>query len=246
MIDNKSIQRALAAKALYLGSIDGVLGQATRFAISRAIPQSWPYERKKIAFQQRMMADAGIDIGEVDGLWGPRSQYGLELWQNHLREVPGVASSNRKWPTQADVPKVFGPTGSGQVRYKPPYQLYLYDKVSAVESISVHEKVVDSLHKVMSKVQAEYKDLIPPLHLDRFFGSLNVRPMRGGKAMSMHSWGIAIDFDANRNQLRWGRDRAEFAKPEYKAWWDIWEEEQWTSLGRERNYDWMHVQAADL
>ncbi|MCH7410937.1 hypothetical protein MM239_16125 [Belliella sp. DSM 111904] len=62
----------------------------------------------------------------------------------------------------------------------------------------------------------------------------------------MHSWGIAIDFDPSNNQLKWGRDMATFAGPEYHAWWDIWESEGWVSLGRLRNFDWMHVQAASL
>ena len=70
--------------------------------------------------------------------------------------------------------------------------------------------------------------------------------MRGGTRWSTHAWGIAIDYDPDRNQLKWGRDRAAFARPEYDAWWRLWEEEGWVSLGRTRNYDWMHVQAAKL
>lgn len=65
-------------------------------------------------------------------------------------------------------------------------------------------------------------------------------------ALVLHSWGIAIDYDPDRNQLQWGRDRAVFAGPDYDAWWQFWEEEGWTSLGRTRNFDWMHVQAAKL
>ena len=42
------------------------------------------------------------------------------------------------------------------------------------------------------------------------------------------------------------RDKATFAKPEYERWWQCWEEEGWLSLGRTRNFDWMHVQAAKL
>ena len=39
------------------------------------------------------------------------------------------------------------------------------------------------------------------------------------------------------------RDEARFAEPQYDAWWALWEEAGWISLGRTRNYDWMHVQA---
>ena len=33
---------------------------------------------------------------------------------------------------------------------------------------------------------------------------------------------------------------------EAEDWWRIWEEQGWTSLGRVRNFDWMHVQATKL
>ena len=84
------------------------------------------------------------------------------------------------------------------------------------------------------------------LGLDLFGGCFNYRPMRGGTALSMHSWGIAYDGDPERNQLRWGRDRAEFAKPAFDPFWAIVEAHGAVSLGRARNYDWMHFQFANL
>jgi hypothetical protein len=70
--------------------------------------------------------------------------------------------------------------------------------------------------------------------------------MRGSSRMSTHAWAIAIDWDPDNNQLQWGRDRATLARPEYRDWWEIWEREGWLSLGRVKNYDWMHIQAAKL
>lgn len=34
-----------------------------------------------------------------------------------------------------------------------------------------------------------------------FDGCFNIRKMRGLQTMSLHSWGVALDFDAFRNQL---------------------------------------------
>ncbi|WP_347138974.1 hypothetical protein [Paracoccus sp. SSK6] len=51
-----------------------------------------------------------------------------------------------------------------------------------------------------------------------------------------------MDLDPERNQLRWGRSRASFAKPDYDAFWSIVEGHGGTSLGRKRDYDWMHFQ----
>ena len=87
---------------------------------------------------------------------------------------------------------------------------------------------------------------IRELQLDLWGGCLNVRKMRGGTRWSMHCRAIALDYDPQRNQLIWGRDRAAFAKPEYDRWWQLWQTEGWVSLGRSRNFDRMHVQAAKL
>jgi len=53
-------------------------------------------------------------------------------------------------------------------------------------------------------------------------------------------------MDPDNNQLKWGKDRASFAKPVYNDYWKIVEAEGATSLGRSRNFDWMHFQFADL
>jgi hypothetical protein len=87
---------------------------------------------------------------------------------------------------------------------------------------------------------------VEKLRLDMFGGCINVRRMRGGSSWSIHSWGAAYDLDPDNNQLKWGRDRATFAKKEYEDYWKIVESEGWTSLGRSRNFDWMHAQSAYL
>jgi len=65
--------------------------------------------------------------------------------------------------------------------------------------------------------------------------------MRGGSKWSTHGWGIAIDYDSDGNQLKWGSCKAAFAKAQYDDWWGIWEEEGWLSLGQAKNYYWMHI-----
>lgn len=257
LIDNKSLQQFLTAKNHYQGPIDGKVGMLTIIGISNAVRDikgsaKWSPDRKRIAVEQMLMASIGGDPGPIDGLVGPQTRHALEVWQNHARTVPGAIApasmlNTYRWPTQAMVPDFYGERGENQVKYIPPYQFYLYDSRVKVEHISVHKKVEASLDRVLRSVYEHYgPDAIHELHLDRFFGSLNVRKMRGSNAWSMHSWGIALDFDANRNALRMTSKEAAFAKPSYAQWWRAWEEEGWVSLGRERNYDWMHVQAARL
>ena len=99
--------------------------------------------------------------------------------------------------------------------------------------------------QVLTRVLQHYGyERIKELRLDRWGGCYNERKKRGGTEWSTHAWGIAMDYDPERNRLTWGRDRAAFARPEYDRWWGFWEEEGWVSLGRVANFDWMHVQAA--
>jgi len=161
---------------------------------------------------------------------------------------PDAPAPRTTWPRQVDVPKVFGAVGTNQTVILTPWQMELaWDSGVKTRKISLHEKVAPSAMRALDRIYRHYGDAgIRDLGLHKFGGSLNVRKMRGGDSYSMHSWGIAIDFDPDRNQLRWDHTKARLAKPDAKVFWDIWESEGWVSLGRERDFDWMHVQAARL
>jgi hypothetical protein len=70
--------------------------------------------------------------------------------------------------------------------------------------------------------------------------------MRGGSSLSTHAFACALDINPEQNQLRWGSDKAKMAHSDCKAFLDAFETQGWISLGRERNFDWMHIQAARL
>lgn len=152
------------------------------------------------------------------------------------------------WPRQADVPKFYGARGGNQSLLELPYAMRIaWDLRKTVKRISVHRKVHDSAARAFARIADTYSaPERKALGLDLFGGCLNVRKMRGGSAWSMHSWGIAIDFDPARNQLNWGSDKARLADPDAEPFWQAWEDEGWLSLGRARNRDFMHVQAARL
>lgn len=155
------------------------------------------------------------------------------------------------WPSQdyRSMVKFYGPVGENQTKLALPYPMRLtWEPGGAVlKYITCHEKVADSLRRILEKTADTYGERkLHTLGLDRFSGCLNVRKMRGGSAWSIHSWGAAVDLDDERNQLRWGADRAQFARPEYVPFWDIVAGEGWVSLGQTRNFDWMHFQAAKL
>lgn len=155
------------------------------------------------------------------------------------------------WPTQAGVRSYFGEPGSpqataGMVDLAYPMKI-AWDKSQIIKRFRCHAKVEAPLERIFQQTLAHYGQAeITRLGLDIFGGCYNYRPMRGGNNWSMHAFGIAVDLDPENNQLKWGKDRARFAKPEYEPFWKIVEREGALSLGRAKNYDWMHFQFARL
>ncbi len=208
---------------------------------------------------QLLASDRGIDAGAIDGYWGPQTQYAFDallFFEAHgvlpdsWRDEPLFDVNPNGWPTESEteLEAFYGQPGddSNLTFIDVPFTHRLsWDLRQKVSRIRCHYKVADSLQKVLGEVFNHYgEQKIQDLHLDRFGGCFNPRKKRGGTSWSTHAWGIALDYDPNRNQLHWGRDRAIFAGPDYRAWWQIWETEGWVSLGRAANFDWMHIQAA--
>jgi hypothetical protein len=150
--------------------------------------------------------------------------------------------------TTEELIKRYGkPTQTGSpylVSLKLPYPMRLaWDTNTKVNSIRCHKLVADSLGKVFAEILVTYGlPKIQELGIDLFGGCFNYRQMRGGSDWSRHAWGVAVDLDPERNQLKETSATARFARPEYKAMIDIFYKYGFISLGREKNYDWMHFQ----
>lgn len=243
-------------------AVDGYVGSKTLAAISNivAIPNFWSTERKLVGAIQYFCLMKNIEVGALDGYWGPNTENGWEQL-SHLEStgklpdpwrddegIGGLVQSSTTVPlqVQSELVKFYGEVGTNQTKVRTPYPLKLaWDTSTIINRFTCHEKVADSIARVLDRVLDHYGiEEVQELGLDLWGGCLNVRAMRGGTKYSTHSWGIAIDWDPARNKLRWGRDRAVFARPEYEKWWTLWEEEGWTSLLRAKNYDAMHVQRA--
>jgi hypothetical protein len=154
------------------------------------------------------------------------------------------------WPKQdfKSMTAYFGEVGENQTSLDLPYELCLaWDPVIKVKRATCNKKCAESLHTIFENTLKTYglKD-IKLLNLDNFGGMLNVRKMRGGNAWSIHSWGAAVDLSPDKNRLKWNKTQAQFAQKEYAPFWEIVEAEGWVSLGRARDFDWMHFQAARL
>lgn len=137
------------------------------------------------------------------------------------------------------------PNGTGYLtQIDLPYPMRIaWDKKTSVNKITCNKAIAEPLKKVFAEILQVYGlQKIQELGIDLFGGCFNFRQMRGGTSYSVHAWGLAIDLDPERNQLKETSKTARFARPEYKAMVDIFYKHGFISLGREKNYDWMHFQ----
>ena len=118
-----------------------------------------------------------------------------------------------------------------------------WDKNTKVNTMRCHKLVAQNFTNVFNDLLNHYGlAKIQELGIDLFGGCFNFRAMRGGSDYSRHSWGIAIDLDPERNQLKETSKTARFARPEYKPMIDIFYKHGFVNLGVEKNYDWMHFE----
>jgi len=142
-----------------------------------------------------------------------------------------------------------------------PYPMRLaWDTGISVKRISCHKLVVEDIINVFEDIESHYGyDRLKELGIDLYGGMFMYRPKRGkeksyiaaiekkdyvlaSKYLSTHSWGTSIDLDPARNLLWETSGTARFARDEYSVMIDIFECYGFESLGRKKNYDWMHFQ----
>ena len=121
-----------------------------------------------------------------------------------------------------------------------------YDGKKQTKIKGVHKDVSANLLNAFDQLIATYgTEKLTSLKINFYSGYYNKRTKRGGTTWSMHSWGIAIDLYASKNWLTTKAPDALFSKAEYQTFIDIMENNGFYSLGRAKNYDYMHFQAWD-
>lgn len=236
---------------------DGVFGPRSIAEARKQIP--WTFRgqpnasRWVAAIIQKEAREKGYDAGQFDAFWGPQTQaayeqlIGLEFERPDEKmacPMPPAAAVRCWYPRDSQLIQRYGQPGSNQVRAQSPFPLKLdWDLGTTITSFSCHRLVKEEVEAIFNSILRHYgPERIRQLGIDRFGGCLNVRKKRGGSTWSTHAWGTAIDLYPSQNQMRWGRDRAAFARPEYRPLLDIFRHHGWMSLGECANFDWMHWQ----
>lgn len=265
-----TVQILLRAAGYYGGEIDGIVGPATLAAANRILQnhtgkfaETHEAKRRIIIAVQLVLDAAGYEPGPIDGYAGHNTLEAMNAWLDAQGEKsaptpdrdkdPKKAPTARnpkqtRWPRQKDVLKFYGPVGKNQTRIELPYPMVVaWNTSQQVKTMMCHKKVADAMTWIFDETLNTYGYAeISRLGLNMYGGCLNVRKMRGGSRYSMHSWGIAVDIDPAHNRLKWNKSKARMAQPEYERFWEIVEAAGAISLGRERDFDWMHFQFARL
>ncbi len=236
---NRWLQSRLTAHGFAAGPIDGEVGALTKAALR--------------AFE----AANGLP---VDGTADPKVVRALRATSSAV--TPAVAYSlpdrddddgagmpeKSPWPRDREMAKFFGEPGKNQVLVEVPFDMFLsWDTNERYRRVSVHRKVAKSAESCLQKIATTYSAIERhALGIDICGGTLAVRRKRGGRTLSTHAYGAAFDFDPLRNGLNVKAPMSRLSHQDAIPFWEIWEAEGWVSLGRARNFDWMHVQAVRL
>lgn len=264
----REAQRLLALATYYKGPVDGVSSPALARAVAivernrGADWGAWPERRRMVAACQAVLDAMGHEPGPVDGRFGHSTREALLAALPDLagapapdRDAPASTWPATPWRAAADYPRqgamtgFYGPAGfpactEGRVDLPFPFAL-AWSASERVASFRCHALLAAPLAALLAAAARHYGEArFRALRLDLFGGCYNFRRMRGGTSLSTHAWGAAVDLDPERNQLRWGRDRAALARPEYEPFWRIAEAHGATSMGRAKDFDWMHLQFA--
>ena len=159
------------------------------------------------------------------------------------------------WPKQSECNAFYGdprgPNGGPSPKWEkenlllvsPPWKLVTAWDGSPVRGIRCHVLCGASLERVLKEIWASalsQQDMIDIWGMNLFGGAYTFRVMRGGSALSMHSWGCAVDFDPARNAF--GSKKPNFAR--CPSVLNAFAREGWTWGGEWKKPDAMHFQAA--
>ena len=134
-------------------------------------------------------------------------------------------------------------TGAGYLESMTlPFPMRLaWDKTKTINKIYCHKDIKAKLYNALSEILHTYGlKKIQELGIDLYGGCFNYRKMRNGNSWSKHSWGLAIDLDPERNQLKTPYLKSNFSKQEYKKLHEIFEKHGFINLGKQKGYDAMH------
>lgn len=233
-------------------------------------PATWSVDRQIVAALQIICNREGVTPNPlaVDGYMGPSTLYAFEETLRYVKSSkkpvlfrnPEEEYGFDTKPKQGAMDWGRGDKASIYARYGDPedknfqrdyltlidlpYPLRIaWNPSQQTQKMKVHKELATIIPVILDEVLTTYgREQVEALGLDLFGGCYNLRKMRGGNKLSTHSWAYALDWDPSRNSLRTKWKQANFSKPAYTKWNEIWYDYNFINLGKEKNYDAMHYQ----
>lgn len=173
------IQNALRDQKTYVGRLDGNFGSMTQRAVIKFQLNSYINADGVVGPLTWKLLLPNIRQSEPDKVSVPKTR--KELYENF-----GDPLITRFWSVY----------GGFCVTPKKLNHIFTY-QWQGQNGFWCHKYVIPSFQFVYSKiVEYELTD-----ELKTFDGCFNIRKIRGGSQLSMHSWGIAVDHNASTNRL---------------------------------------------
>ena len=251
-----SLQKLLGVTA------DGVIGSKTLAAITKALGTTVAsYKTTTIKNIQKAVgatADGVIGPNTLNAIIKKLSGMSIKkeevdpLIQKYIDKPIKFTKVNYKAKTvkQSELRKgtsIFGNAGCENmlVSVPVPQNYPLKYEGKAVKSIRIHKLVADRLEAALKDIINHYGEDIEKVAPGAcvYDGSYNLRKTTGSSSYSIHSWGLALDFDASKNTMKMAAPKARLSQSIYDAFWNILEYHGFMSLGRHGDYDWQHCQA---
>lgn len=268
-MDMKTLQRLLAAVQVYDGAIDGIIGPKSLAGIRELTPGWSDSKRRQIAAGQTALQKLGYEVGAIDGYHGNMTTGALLAWENQASynkpldlsipaptpaEVMERTSTRHKATrgdllTQSEAIRIYGTPGpvlqAKLVKVPSPFPFVVEWNVTQIRHhLWSHSLCAGRLGAALEDIFDHYGAAeIHRLGIDQFAGDYNHRKMRGGTSWSMHAFGIAWDFDSDRNGLTTPFAKAKFSGPDYVDFLDIMRNHGFINLGEAIGRDAMHFQA---
>ena len=242
--------------------VDGIIGSQTLAAIAKALGTTVASYRattiKNIQKAVGTVADGVLGsktltaiIKKLDGKEIVKNEVD-PLIQKYIDKPIKYTEMEYKYPLVKQSvlrsgKSIYGKAGNENVLVSVPVPANYPLKYSGkpVKSIRVHKYVADRLAAALKDIINHYGEDIEKVAPAAcvYDGSYNFRKTTGTSSYSIHSWGLALDFDAANNTMKMSAPKARLSQPIYEPFWNILEYHGFNSLGRRGNYDWQHCQA---
>ena len=130
------------------------------------------------------------------------------------------------------------------VKVNVPFPMYLeWDVKTKVDTIRAHPICAEDFQSALNQISGFFSEReIIEIGMNKFAGGFTIRYMRGGQRLSAHAYGIAFDFNSQKNGLNTPFFKSDFCSDRGKFVIDIFHKNGFVNYGAIFGIDSMHFE----